>query len=221
MNGLHQVAVARSVLIVGASSLQNKLLARLIGERTGYGCEIRPAERLNGTRPSAVVLALIDAAEYGPRLAALCATGTFQSIAVINADAGIAASEIVGYPGVKGVFCADVSEEQLLRGIEAMFNGEYWLPRKLLSAHLERTRARLELPASPLAGLLTRKELQTLRLLATGNSTEHIAAELNVSPHTVKTHIYNLFRKINVSNRLQAVHWAARYMPSLERPGPG
>ena len=46
-----------------------------------------------------------------------------------------------------------------------------------------------------------------LRLLAAGNTTEHIAASLKVSPHTVKTHIYNLFRKIHVSNRVQAVHW--------------
>jgi len=96
-----------------------------------------------------------------------------------------------------------------VKGIEAIFRGEYWLPRRVLCAHLERTRT-VQRPASPAATLLTRKEMETLRLLATGGSTEHIAHELKVSPHTVKTHIYNLFRKIRVTNRVQAVHWAAQ-----------
>src|SRR5258708_2180035 len=137
------VALGRSVIIVGAGSLQNKLLANLIEQRTGYACSTRPADQV--------------------------------------------------------------------KGIEAIFRGEYWLPRRLLGAHLERTRT-VQLPASPAATLLTRKELETLRLLATGSSTEHIANELRVSPHTVKTHIYNLFRKIRVSNRVQAVHWASQNM---------
>jgi LuxR family transcriptional regulator of csgAB operon len=214
-------AIERSVLILGSHSLQNKLLAKLIGERTGYPCEMRPYERLSrsGTPP----LVLIDSGECTEQLPTLCASGLFPSIAiinvpVINADAPMHAEEVISYPGIKGVFCADVSEDQLIRGIEAIFDGQYWLPRRLLCLHLERTRMRVEPPVA--AGMLTRKELQTLRLLATGNSTEHIAAELKVSPHTVKTHIYNLFRKINVSNRLQAVHWAARHMPGVEIAGP-
>jgi len=35
-----------------------------------------------------------------------------------------------------------------------------------------------------------------------------IARSLSLSPHTIKTHIYNIFKKINASNRLQAVNWA-------------
>ncbi|HKC30483.1 MAG TPA: response regulator transcription factor, partial [Burkholderiales bacterium] len=116
---------------------------------------------------------------------------------------------VVACPGVKGVFFTESSEDTLVKGIEAIFRGEYWLPRRVLCAHLERTRT-VQKPASPAATLLTRKEMETLRLLSTGSSTEHIAQELKVSPHTVKTHIYNLFRKIRVSNRVQAVHWAAQ-----------
>jgi len=202
------ITLGRSVIIVGTDSLQNKLLANLIEQRTGYACRIRPAEELNGLLPAAS-LALIDAAEFAARMQALCAGGLFQSIALINADAQLALESVVACPGVKGVFVRESSEDTLVKGIEAIFRGEYWLPRRVLSAHLERTRT-VQKPASPAATLLTRKEMETLRLLTTGSSTEHIAQELKVSPHTVKTHLYNLFRKIRVSNRVQAVHWAAQ-----------
>lgn len=204
--------VDRSVLILGADSLQNKLLARLIGERTGYRCAVRAMNRTNGHLPAAEQVVLVDAAEYGPRLAELCSSRVYPTIAVINADVGSAWDHFVAYPGVRGVFQADISEQQLIKGLRAIFDGEYWLPRRLLTAHLERTRAHPEPARSPLAGVLTRKEIATLRLLAAGNSTDHIASTLKVSPHTVKTHIYNLFRKIHVSNRVQATHWATRNM---------
>jgi len=210
---IRQVAPeGRSVLILGSASLQNKLLAKLIEERTGYACEIRSANRSNGHEPVAQQLVLLDAAECSARLPALCGSGLYTTIAVINADASASWDHFVSYPGVRGVFPSDISEEQLIKGIQGIFRGEYWLSRKLLCAHLERTRALPETPESPLAGVLTRKEMATLRLLAAGNTTEHIAASLKVSPHTVKTHIYNLFRKIHVSNRVQAVHWATRNM---------
>ena len=202
------VALGRSVLIVGTGSLQNKLLANLIEQRTGYACGTRPADSLNGS-PSATVLALIDAAEFTARMQALGAGGLFQSIALINADEQLPLDLVVACPGVKGVFSTETSEDTLVKGIEAIFRGEYWLPRRALCAHLERTRT-VQRPDSTAATLLTRKEMETLRLLATGSSTEHIAQELKVSPHTVKTHIYNLFRKIRVSNRVQAAHWASQ-----------
>jgi DNA-binding NarL/FixJ family response regulator len=201
------VALGRSVIIVGTGSLQNKLVANLIEQRTGYVCRTRPADQLNGFLP-ATSLALIDAAEFA-RMQALRASGLFQSIALINADEQLPLELVVACPGVKGVFFTESSEDTLVKGIEAIFRGEYWLPRRVLCAHLERTRT-VQNPASPAATLLTRKEMETLRLLSTGSSTEHIAQELKVSPHTVKTHIYNLFRKIRVSNRVQAVHWAAQ-----------
>ena len=202
------VALGRSVIIVGTGSLQNKLLANLIEQRTGYACSTRPADQLNGF-PPATALMLIDAAEFMAGIQALCAGGLFKSIAVINADEQLPLDLIVGCPGVKGVFFAESSEDTLVKGIEAIFRGEYWLPRRLLCAHLERTRT-VQRPASPAATLLTRKEMETLRLLSTGSSTGDIAFELKVSPHTVKTHLYNLFRKIRVTNRVQAVHWAAQ-----------
>ncbi|HCY85736.1 MAG TPA: hypothetical protein DHV36_11430 [Desulfobacteraceae bacterium] len=56
---------------------------------------------------------------------------------------------------------------------------------------------------------LTRREKEILDLIASGFSNQQIADELFISPHTVKTHLHNIFKKINVKRRLQAALWAA------------
>jgi DNA-binding NarL/FixJ family response regulator len=49
-----------------------------------------------------------------------------------------------------------------------------------------------------------------MTLLAAGATNEEIADKLCVSLNTVKTHLYNTFRKIGVQTRLKAALWAAR-----------
>lgn len=56
---------------------------------------------------------------------------------------------------------------------------------------------------------LTVREKQILRKLCEGATNSDIACSLFISEHTVRTHIYNLFKKIKVKNRTQAVFWAA------------
>jgi PAS domain S-box-containing protein len=61
-------------------------------------------------------------------------------------------------------------------------------------------------PASP----LTRRELEILRLLAAGRGTGAMAEALHVSPATVRNHVQNLFTKLGVHSRLEAVAHATR-----------
>jgi len=57
---------------------------------------------------------------------------------------------------------------------------------------------------------LSKRELEILSLLAQGHSNQEIAAKLFVSLSTVKTHIQNLFEKLDVKRRIQAVEKAKR-----------
>jgi len=57
---------------------------------------------------------------------------------------------------------------------------------------------------------LSKRELQILNLMAKGHSNKEIAAELFISLSTVKSHIQNLFAKLDVKRRLQAVEKAKR-----------
>jgi DNA-binding NarL/FixJ family response regulator len=58
---------------------------------------------------------------------------------------------------------------------------------------------------------LTPRERTTLKLLAGGLSMGEIAARLNVSTHTVRTHMQNLYAKLGVHSRLELVHFASRH----------
>ena len=55
---------------------------------------------------------------------------------------------------------------------------------------------------------LTRRELEILRLVAEGHSNAELARMLWVTEQTVKFHLSNIYRKLNVSNRTEASRWA-------------
>ncbi|WP_043319079.1 helix-turn-helix transcriptional regulator [Microbulbifer sp. HZ11] len=60
--------------------------------------------------------------------------------------------------------------------------------------------------------LLTKREQEILAQLTTGDPNSIIASRLHLSEHTVKNHMYNIYRKIGVKNRLQASNWAKLHL---------
>jgi DNA-binding NarL/FixJ family response regulator len=67
--------------------------------------------------------------------------------------------------------------------------------------------ARRAEPSEDTAGL-TRRELEILRLVAEGHSNAHLARMLWVTEQTVKFHLSNIYRKLDVANRTEASRWA-------------
>jgi DNA-binding NarL/FixJ family response regulator len=64
--------------------------------------------------------------------------------------------------------------------------------------------------ASRLMGLLTRREIEVIDLMARGASNPDIANELVISEDTAKTHVKHILRKMRAANRVQAVSCGAR-----------
>jgi LuxR family maltose regulon positive regulatory protein len=102
--------------------------------------------------------------------------------------------------------------ELLSRVLEARQKGRLDSPsrvpvhylRKLLAA-LERDASGAELLATGLAEPLSERELEVLALIAAGKTNRRIATELFVSVGTIKTHVNNLYRKLDAHSRTQAV----------------
>jgi len=72
---------------------------------------------------------------------------------------------------------------------------------------------RIQAPSVPPAEttLLTRRELEILRLMAGGANTKALAEKLHVSPATIRNHAQNMFAKLGVHSRLEAVAYATRH----------
>lgn len=113
--------------------------------------------------------------------------------------------------GVRGVFYAHDSISTLEKGLKAMLQGDIWFPRKVVTEYfLNKGRKQNKSRRSDRTGGLTARETEILALITFGASNQDIADKLNISPHTIKTHIYNIFKKIKTPNRLQAALWASK-----------
>jgi DNA-binding NarL/FixJ family response regulator len=113
--------------------------------------------------------------------------------------------------GACGYLLKDASIDELLAGIRAAATGESLISPAIASKVLQRLRAsgpsaREDASASELSD----RELQVLRLLANGQDNAQIAAELHISPKTVKNHISNILMKLQIENRIQAAVYAVR-----------
>lgn len=111
--------------------------------------------------------------------------------------------------GVRGFFFESDQPDVLLKGICALKNGELWVARGVLMDYICQ-KPRPAPRVDPAARRLTRREREILIHLSSGATNEEIAGRLFVSLHTVKSHIFNIYKKLQVRNRLQAAMWAAK-----------
>lgn len=79
----------------------------------------------------------------------------------------------------------------------------------LLRDRLAQSKAVAAAPPDP-STTLTRREAEILRLMTGGANTKAMATKLNVSPATVRNHVQNIFGKLGVHSRLEAVAYASR-----------
>jgi DNA-binding NarL/FixJ family response regulator len=114
--------------------------------------------------------------------------------------------------GVSGYLLKDARPDQLLMAVAAVAAGESFLSPRVAAALLERMRSGVLLTVEEPGpeDTLTERELQVLRLLAEGRENSEIAALLIISPQTVKNHVSNIFRKLQMHNRIQAAVYALR-----------
>jgi LuxR family transcriptional regulator of csgAB operon len=111
--------------------------------------------------------------------------------------------------GIRGIFFEDDPPEVFSKGVLAILNGDRWLSRNFLTKCVLETMDPMR-PPKEIRPSLTTREKEILLLLASGASNEEIADHLCISYHTVKTHLTNIYKKIQATNRLQATFWATK-----------
>jgi NarL family two-component system response regulator LiaR len=117
------------------------------------------------------------------------------------------------FPAIKagaiGYLLKDTGSKELIDAIRNVNRGEPSLGPEIAQKVLSEIRK----PApgeQPTPDPLTERELQVLKLLAKGKSNKEIASELNISLHTVRTHVSRILNKLHLANRVQATLYALR-----------
>ena len=120
--------------------------------------------------------------------------------------------------GARGFILKNAAPEDLIEAVRVVADGNALLApsvtRRIINEFAQRT-ARNDLKNK--LSSLTEREIEVMRLIAKGKTNSEIAADLFVGETTVKTHISNLFTKLDLRDRVQAVVYA--YESGLIQPG--
>lgn len=110
--------------------------------------------------------------------------------------------------GVDGYILKDSESSELKKAINVVMNGESYIQPNLIPALNNRLLVR-DVDKDKIDSL-TKRELEVLIQVANGMFNKEIATSLNISERTVKNHISNIFKKIDVSDRTQAAVFAIK-----------
>ena len=109
--------------------------------------------------------------------------------------------------GVEGYVLKDADSAILKKAIYKVYGGEKYIDSLMLPLMNERIALEKEKSEDE---ILTRREIEVLKLLAEGLFNKEIAYQLSISEKTVKNHVSNIFKKIGVFDRTQAAVYAIK-----------
>ena len=210
----------KRIHIIGPQRLQNRLFAEFLAQHTGCVCD--EAETFDEALKK-------DASGHHPMFFLRDFQGiqiddlflelkqqkdTFVNqhyLALFNVDPSFGHEDKAVDRGIRGFFYTQDTPEHILKGVKAILADELWISRGVLTKFVIDNRNKNN-PLKIEKNLLTTREIEILTLIASGATNEEISEKLYISQHTVRTHIYNIFKKIDVPNRLQATLWAIQYL---------
>ncbi len=139
---------------------------------------------------------LLTIKEYSPE----------TNVLVISSDNDKASILQVLQSGVIGYLTKECSREEILMAVYSVAKGEKFFCHKILNIIMEKHFS--PEPAEVVPGILTVRETEILALLASGYSTQKVADELHLSPHTVHTHRKSIIKKLNIKSPTEFVIYA-------------
>lgn len=206
----------RHTFLIGPNKLQLELMSLFIEEKVNVSCTIVPSLCEIPGPAETKHLILYDCKGWRDDLRDIFESdfkkhlsGNYLVLININNVMGIEIEAL--RQGVRGFIYEQDDIEVLLKMINAVFNSELWVSRNVMTEYIQiNNKNTSQLNNSSLG--LTAREVEILTGITLGRSNERIAEKLCISPHTVKTHVYHIFKKINVSSRLQAANWSSQHL---------
>jgi len=209
--------VSWTIYVVGPCRVNNELLTSFLEAENGAKCvakkTIDDVVNLHDQETDKLKLVLLDCFAKDPERLFLevesCyrGLGTSDLMAVFNLIRGLRIEQELVIRGARGIFYANDLPGQLQKGVHGLLEGKFWISREILSGFIPDTTeaSKLSLDEKP---VLSKRQIEILNLVSQGAMNTEIGEKLYISRHTVKTHLYNIYKKIKVTNRLEAALWA-------------
>ena len=211
--------LGHEIYLIGPNRLYSELLARCIADQTGAECLISPSLGSMPSQPNSDQkrLVLYDFSNCHDSLESLIASDTkniLQSdyVVLTNVSDTLHIECEALHCGVRGFLYYQGGIDTLLKMIHSVLNSELWISRELMTTLLLDGGLHTSQKIQKRKLELTAREFSILSGLSIGLTNQEIAEKFCLSPHTVKTHIYHIFKKIKVGNRVEAAHWAAQHL---------
>ena len=180
-------------------------------EIVGEAGEVDAAvDGIRRTRPD-VVLLDVHLPGGGGRAVLEAVRQTDQEIRFLALSVSDAAEDVIGVirAGARGYVTKTISPPDLAAAIRRVQGGDAVFSPRLAGFVLDAFHGDLTGVVDPELDQLTTREREVLRLLARGYAYKEIAKELYISIKTVETHVSNVLRKLQMSNRYELSRWAA------------
>jgi LuxR family transcriptional regulator of csgAB operon len=134
-------------------------------------------------------------------------------IAIFNSHFTQEQELLLAKEGVVGILSPYLEPPVLLKALRKIHAGELWFRRELFNSLIGNVRldSHNEKVSGDVNPQLTEKELEVLALIAKDYKNKEISSKLCISELTVKTHINNIFKKLKVHNRMQAIFYAKKH----------
>src|SRR5688572_1248485 len=138
----------------------------------------------------------------------------FPLLKVIILTAQVSSAESVKAirDGARGIILKHAASEFLIKGIRKVAEGELWADSSTMTQVVDSLSRKYRVERSPEKGRkeLSDREIEVVTLVASGNRNKEIANKLFISEQTVKTHLSNIFQKLEVNDRLELALYAMR-----------
>jgi DNA-binding NarL/FixJ family response regulator len=210
-------SVSWTIYVIGPCRVNNELLASFLEAENGAKCLVKGTVEdvvgVDDQETDKPKLVLLDCFAKDPERLFLevesCygGLGSADLMAVFNLIRGLRIEEELVTRGVRGIFYANDLPKHFQKGIHGLLEGDIWISREILSGFIPETGEAKRLSANE-AFVLSQREIEILNLVARGAKNTEIGEKLFISRHTVKHHLYNICKKIKVTNRLEAALWA-------------